>query len=211
MSENEEKRTLCEDCGQSDAVCTVAVMMGSQVMHRRLCQACMAKASMSIATGNLGSVLGAIMAAARNAAQAAQAQQGNQAQQTDQAKQHQAMPGARPQPGQTELPELPGEAQACPQCGMAYADFRREGRLGCAACATAFRQTLLAALSKNGSVPQHTGRKPLMSRDAVQSRARQVELQRQMDEAIACEDYETAARLRDEIREMNGREDRADE
>lgn len=198
MAENEEMRTLCEDCGQSEAVCTVAVMMGSQVMHRRLCQACMAKASMSIASGNLGNVLGAIMAAARNAAQ-------------QQAAAQQAAPQKRQQAAQTELPELPGEAEACPQCGMEYAAFRKEARLGCAGCAKAFRQTLGEALRRNSPTLQHTGRRPLTTGEALRNRARQVEMQRQMDEAIAREDYETAARLRDAIRDMNGQEGAADE
>ena len=49
MSEFDQERVPCEACGQHDAVCTVAVRMGKQVLHRKLCQACMAKTSMSIA------------------------------------------------------------------------------------------------------------------------------------------------------------------
>lgn len=198
MAENEERSMMCEDCGQNEAVCTVAVMAGTQVMHRRLCQACMAKASMSIASGNLGSVLGAIMAAARNAAQQA-------------AMQNKQPASTKERPAIKALPELPGEAEACPQCGMTYHTFRTEARLGCAACARAFRQTLMVAARRDGVPLQHTGRKPLTSSEAVRSRARQMELQRQMDEAIEREDYETAARIRDTLRALNGQEGSTDE
>ena len=198
MAENEEGRTMCEDCGQNEAVCTVAVMAGTQVMHRRLCQACMAKTSMSVASGNLGSVLGAVMAAVRNAAHQAALQQKKD-----------APPQART--AAPLLPALPGEPEACPQCGMTYQDFRKEVRLGCAGCARAFRRTLMAVTRRDGAALQHTGRKPLASSEAVRSRARQMELQRQMDEAIDREDYETAARIRDALRALNGQEGNAHE
>ena len=192
MAENEDKRILCEECGQREAMCTVAVMMGAKAMHRRLCHECMAKASMSIASGNLSGVLEALLAAARNAAQ----------------------PEKTPQPQSkkvnTTLPELPGEAENCPQCGMTYQVFRKEGRLGCAQCATAFRQTLLEALRRSDAGESHTGRKQLFSSEAIAHRARQMTLQRQLDEAIACEDYDAAAHLRDALRMLDAKEGQTD-
>lgn len=194
MSEYEQKRVLCEDCGQSDAVCTVAVMMGEQVMHRRLCQACMAKASMSIAAGNLGQVLGAIMAAARNAA----LQKAQEAQ-------------AEPEQAEAQLPELAGENPACERCGLTYEKFRTGRRLGCAGCAAAFRQPLLEMLRRDCPAVQHAGRSPLASQAAVRSRARRESLQRQLDEAIAREDYEAAAALDAALRGMNAQGEQEDE
>lgn len=188
MSEFDQERVPCEECGQHDAVCTVAVMMGKQVLHRKLCQACMAKASMSIASGNIGQVLGALVAAAKNAAQAA----------TRQAEENASAADAAPE-------AAPGVA--CPQCGRTLAAFRKDGRLGCAACCTALREELLAQLTKTCPEARHTGRSPVEGEQAQRSRARLEALQRQMAEAVAREDYETAARCRDAMRSAGVQED----
>lgn len=191
MSEYEQERVLCEDCGQSDAVCTVAVMMGEHVTHRRLCQACMAKATMSIAAGNLGKVLGAIMAAAHNAAQ-----ERSQAPQEADA----SLPE---QPREADAPqEAPADAMACPRCGMTEMQFRRDGRLGCMQCCDTFRQQLEETLRRNSPQLCHTGRRPLDNEAAMRSRARQEEMQRLLDAAVAREEYEKAAELRDALRSM---------
>lgn len=190
MSEYEQERVLCEDCGQSEAVCTVAVMMGEHVTHRRLCQACMAKATMSIAAGNLGKVLGAIMAAAHNAAQ----------------ERSQAPQEAEPSLSGSEdadVPqETPADALSCPGCGMTEMQYRKGGRLGCAQCCDTFRRQLEEMLHRTSPQVCHTGRRPLDSEAAVRSRARQEEMQRRLDEAIVREEYEKAAELRDALRSM---------
>ncbi len=185
MSEHDREQVLCEDCGQANAVCTVAVMMGTRVIHRKLCQACMAKAGMSIAAGNLGQVLGAMLAAARNTAQ-----------QAPQAVRPAVPPVRREEP----LPEVSGDEAVCPQCGMTSQQYRESCRPGCAACCTAFRGTLTEALKRRGSSLVHTGRRPAHSEEAQRDRAWREEMQRQLDEAIAREDYETAAVLRDTLR-----------
>ena len=46
---------------------------------------------------------------------------------------------------------------------------------------------------------QHAGRRPLESEEAQRTRTRQEELTRLMQQAVALEDFETAALLRDQI------------
>ena len=189
MAEYEQERVMCEECGEQEACCTVAVMMGGQAIHRRLCQACMAKASMSIAAGNIGKVLGAIMAAAHKAA-------GESVQEA-----------ARTEaPEETETPEAPGEEVSCPRCGKLQSEFRKSGRLGCAACYGVFRDQIMPILEKNCPLPEHTGRRPLSTEAAKRSRARREELQRRMEEAVARDDFETAAKLRDKLRSLTDTE-----
>ena len=192
MSEHENEQVLCEDCGQQSAVCTVAVMMGEKVMHRKLCQACMAKASMAIAAGNLGQVLGSILSAARNAAQsrAEEAEEEGKPQQA-----------AQEQP----LPALDGDAETCPQCGLTYEAFRKQRRPACAACCTAFRQSVKRVLSESCASLQHVGRRPVTEAVAQRKRAHLERLQRQLEEAVAREDYEKAAMLRDALRNEENR------
>lgn len=50
---------------------------------------------------------------------------------------------------------------------------------------------------------QHAGRVPLDTREAQAQRSRQEALTRQMEQAIAVEDFETAAKLRDQIRRLS--------
>lgn len=199
MSEHENEQVLCEDCGQQSAVCTVAVMMGEKVMHRKLCQACMAKASMAIAAGNLGQVLGSLMAAARNAAQ-------NKAEEAPEDANAQPAPTPAVKPAAVPLlPVIPGEASACPLCGLTYEAFRKQRRPACASCCTAFRQSVRRVLSETCNSLQHVGRRPVTGEDAQRQRARLATLQRQLDEAVTREDYENAAILRDALRNKESR------
>ncbi len=91
----------------------------------------------------------------------------------------------------------------CKNCGMSFKEFQKAGRLGCAECYKAFNETLEPILERiHGSQPaQHTGRKPgapkADSRASVRQRVQT--LKRQMDAAVKEENYERAAKLRDEI------------
>ena len=53
---------------------------------------------------------------------------------------------------------------------------------------------------------QHAGRQPLNTFEAQRQRTLQEELTRQMEHAEAQEDFETAARLRDQLREIAAKE-----
>ncbi|MBQ2952932.1 MAG: UvrB/UvrC motif-containing protein [Clostridia bacterium] len=194
MSEHENVQGLCEDCGKNDAVCTMAVMMGTKTIHRKLCQACMAKTSMALAAGNLGQVLGSILAAAQGAAQPAAAPDALRPQ-----------PAPKPQAAPA-LPTVEGEPESCPGCGLPYAQLRQHGRAGCARCWTAFRRTVEKGLASYAPAVQHTGRRPVDSEEARRDRAVREMLQRRLEEAIAREDYESAAQLRDAMREIDRQE-----
>ena len=49
---------------------------------------------------------------------------------------------------------------------------------------------------------QHAGRQPLDTREAQQQRSRQEELTRLMEQAVADENFERAAMLRDQLRAL---------
>lgn len=208
--EQEQERVLCEECGQMSAVCTVAVMMGTKVLHRKLCQACMAKASMSIASGNIGKVLGAIMQAARSAAQEAAAALETP---VEEAAEPAAESEAAPSEAQAEenTPEMPPQADmVCPQCGTSLGSCLKTRRIGCARCYSVFREHLQLPVDREGQTLMHVGRSPLRTRAAQADRLRWEKLQRQLDEAVAREDYESAAKLRDELRLLHGEEGGSD-
>lgn len=86
----------------------------------------------------------------------------------------------------------------CPECGLTYATFKAEGRLGCPHDYDAFRPVLEPLLERVHRDVQHAGKQPAATRKAAQLD----ELRSQLKTAVANEDYERAARLRDRIRDL---------
>lgn len=98
-----------------------------------------------------------------------------------------------------------GQAQkkkACPLCGATLDDFRTDGKTGCPECYTTFGEELGATIrSIHGNV-KHAGRAPARLRKDREKQDRLADLRKQMQEAIASENFEQAAKLRDEIRAL---------
>ena len=99
-------------------------------------------------------------------------------------------------------PESPEGVIRCEQCGFTQADFKKLGRFGCPACYEAFKDVLAPMLSgiHKGSV--HTGKVPrtALSRKSLHDRLSKLETD--LSEAIKSENYEDAARFRDEINQV---------
>ncbi|GAB4155142.1 MAG: UvrB/UvrC motif-containing protein [Planctomycetota bacterium] len=104
--------------------------------------------------------------------------------------------------------QRPKEQAACPGCGLAQAEFRQKGRLGCPRCYETFREDLIPLLQRVHEASSHKGRLPSTS---PSPKARAVagelsELRRRLEEAVKSERYEEAARLRDELRMAENRD-----
>lgn len=93
----------------------------------------------------------------------------------------------------------------CSACGLSYAEFEHTGRLGCAQCYRAFAQQLKPSLQKIHGRVQHAGRKPKSYVPDPQDElnVKMLELRKKMDDAVAAEDFETAALCRDELRALS--------
>jgi protein arginine kinase activator len=100
-----------------------------------------------------------------------------------------------------EMDAAAGPSLQCPKCGFTQADFKKSGRLGCAACYTAFAEGLEGLLKTMHKGIRHAGKVPQALRRNRDLVDRLKVLQRALDKAIAEEDFEVAANLRDEIRE----------
>jgi len=100
-----------------------------------------------------------------------------------------------------------GGATRCPHCGITYDEFRTKGRFGCPRDYEVFEDKLDALLDKWHGAHQHTGRLP-RGRRAVDTGVpdRLLRLRHELQEAVRVEAYESAARIRDEIRALEGRE-----
>ncbi len=93
--------------------------------------------------------------------------------------------------------------ETCPLCNMTRSEFLKTGKPGCATCYTTFESVMTPLLKKIHSTTTHTGKVPGTSGSTVENKIDL--LKTQLKEAIANEEYEKAAHLRDEIREMEGR------
>jgi protein arginine kinase activator len=88
----------------------------------------------------------------------------------------------------------------CPACGIRYMEFRNQGRLGCPHDYQVFRTGLEPLLQRIHRAGRHRGKVPRRRPADPGRQAELVELRRRLQEAVAAEAYEEAARLRDLLR-----------
>ncbi len=94
--------------------------------------------------------------------------------------------------------------KTCPQCGATYADFRNEGRLGCPNDYEVFREAIDPLLEKVHGKVEYTGKVPSRAGESQRKQYQIMTMRRELREAVEREDYENAAKLRDEIKEKEG-------
>jgi len=99
-------------------------------------------------------------------------------------------------------------AKACPGCGMTYEDFRKVGRLGCADCYPTFKRSLASLLKRIHGSPHHVGKSPARLVKPQKARTELADLKRRLERAIETEEFEDAANLRDQIRDIEQQEQR---
>lgn len=96
-----------------------------------------------------------------------------------------------------QVPQAPGRVCAC---GATEAEIRRTGRPGCAQCYQTFRDLFLPMARRIHGSAQHVGAAP---KGAPVSKEAQLDrLNAEMSQAIAQQDFERAAVLRDQIKEL---------
>lgn len=99
-------------------------------------------------------------------------------------------------------------SKRCPKCDTTWDRLREDGRAGCAYCYEAFEDKLLEVMEKMQRAPHHVGKIPvaLLKRrqrlhDLRKQRDNRLQmLQNRLKEAVATENYEDAAALRDKIK-----------
>jgi len=92
----------------------------------------------------------------------------------------------------------------CESCGITWAEFRQNGLLGCANDYTVFEKDLTPLLQRaHDNATHHLGKVPARRGGTGVPVKRQVDLARlrkELQRAVEAEDYERAAKLRDQIR-----------
>jgi len=90
----------------------------------------------------------------------------------------------------------------CPVCGASAYDIMRTGRPGCADCYTRFSAVLNPVIRRIHGNVCYSGAVPASAGAALQRKRRLDELKTRLNEAIRTQEFEQAAKLRDEIRSM---------
>lgn len=107
--------------------------------------------------------------------------------------------------------EKDGVALKCPNCGLTYKDFKKVGRFGCSECYNTFRKFLVPLLKRIHGSGTHAGKCPAMAGESKPSSRKKADIQElrsRLQKAVENEAYEEAARLRNQIREFQNKENR---
>jgi len=113
------------------------------------------------------------------------------------------------------------DERCCPRCGLSFKELRQGGRLGCGECYTTFKASLSALIKNIHKGPKHTGKSPpgykkeseektspapvaaeSVEEAVISKEAKIKELREKIKAAIAGEEYEKAAHLRDWIKDL---------
>ena len=100
---------------------------------------------------------------------------------------------------------LSSDLVICEFCGTSFNDFQKMGFLGCAKCYEVFADSLDGVLLDFQEATEHIGKIPGKASEGARLRKRLMELERHLERQIAEEEYEAAAAVRDQIREIEGR------
>ncbi len=94
----------------------------------------------------------------------------------------------------------------CDVCGLSYNTFRETGRFGCSHCYKVFGDRLNPLFKKLHGNTNHTGKIPNNAGSRMKL-AREIErLKQELNAAVSIEEYERAAELRDQIKELSNKE-----
>ncbi|GAB4517975.1 MAG: UvrB/UvrC motif-containing protein [Phycisphaerales bacterium] len=163
----------CSRCGQPAVVTEVTVQQGKKV-ERRLCAECAREEGISVQSNQpLEQIMTSILLS-----------------------QQQKQEERREERREREAP-----ASRCGTCGLSFNEFRNKGLLGCADCYRHFEPALgpLLQRSHEGGA-SHCGKVPSRAGEALGRQQRLAHLRKELAMAVELEQYEEAARLRDEIR-----------
>ena len=164
---------MCEECGMNPAVFHFVTIKNDERSEKNLCPACMAKYKKQLPGIDIKNLAGIL----NNLIE--------------------GKPGSRKEQIDPETAAI-----TCEQCGMTYGEFKKCGMLGCAECYHAFHEPMTALLQRIHGNTQHAGRIPGGVHSGTSIHMNIDRLKQQLQKAVAAEEYEQAAKLRDAIRAL---------
>lgn len=102
--------------------------------------------------------------------------------------------------------ELPQNSKTCECCGSTFNDIAKNGKVGCSKCYDTFTEELLPYLKRLHGNVKHVGKMPNMSPLAVSTVADRINaLRNELNTLVKNEEFEKAAKVRDQIKELEGK------
>ena len=171
---------LCQNCGKKEATTHIKRVVNGETSESHLCAECAASLGYTDVFSGFGFSLGDLFGGFL---------------------------------GESTSAAALGSVQRCQKCGSAWQDIVRDGKVGCADCYRTFYDKLLPSLQRIHGRIRHTGKvsgsvgkhAPVQEKSEQELREERIEaLKKQMNEAVAAQEFEQAAKLRDEIRGLEG-------
>ncbi|MFZ5645658.1 MAG: UvrB/UvrC motif-containing protein [Bacillota bacterium] len=94
------------------------------------------------------------------------------------------------------------QGEKCPNCGLSEAQFAKSGLLGCADCYRKFSDRLDPVFRRIHGISKHTGKVPERTGGKVKITKEIDRLKVRLKDVISREEFEEAARIRDQIRNL---------
>ncbi len=166
---------LCQMCGQHPATTHIKTIVNGKLTQAHLCADCAKKQGYGNLFADWGSGFGSLLSGFMGSAAPAR------------------------------------QVTRCPGCGASFEDITRSGKIGCAECYHTFRGQLLPIIQRIHGTAQHKGKVPGSSALRVTDPNNKIvaveetpleEKKRLLKQAIETQDFERAAVLRDEIKEL---------
>lgn len=101
--------------------------------------------------------------------------------------------------GLHKIPQV-NTVKACRNCGLRFTDIVNSGKLGCSECYSVFEDELEPSLRRLQANSEHNGKIPARNGEKTLIKKQIEKLKLSLQEAIAAEQYEKAAEIRDEIK-----------
>jgi protein arginine kinase activator len=95
--------------------------------------------------------------------------------------------------------------ETCPTCGMSFENFRETGRLGCANCYEAFEGKMIPLIRRIHGNIEHNGKIPIRTGGVLKAKKNIEKMREELKNAVSHEEYEKAAKLRDEIKKLESK------
>lgn len=107
--------------------------------------------------------------------------------------------------GGKQIAEASPSADVCTTCHMPYGEFLKKGKLGCGDCYTSFADRLKRPLKQVHGTAEHIGKVPKRCGGELLKERRIEALEAELNAVVLKQDFETAAKIRDEIRDIKAK------
>lgn len=94
------------------------------------------------------------------------------------------------------------QTKTCPECHSDLRTIIDTGKIGCARCYTTFRNELMPTIEQLHGKVNHQGKLPRSAGEAARKKAQLSSLKKKLETAVQEQDFESAAKYRDEIRAL---------